>query len=831
MGKFPALYIFAAIIIVVMAPLKTMASHAAGGEIAYEYVGGNQYRIYFKFFRDCSGINEDKQVMLCYTNTCSGITSSFPLLKLATTLPSGDTNGSEVSTGCAAYPTTCRDMHSAIPGYKEWWYTGLLTLQSKCELWRFSVTIISRNASNNLGTAGMYHFYVEATLNNKDAPNNSSPFFSVKPVPYVCYNVPYTFNNGAIDVDGDSLTFEMKVPETNDNCPAAPSDIQFLFANPPYNIQNNPLQTNNTFSLDPNTGQMQFIPALQGTFTLTLQTNEYRKGIFIGSVMRDIQVQSLICQNQPTINYNINSLVNDTLSNNIIDACTDVPMSYCFNFQASASGTVLIASDNHNVAAPGSVISYMGQGSDHIKGCIYWQPTVKDIGLKIFTVVVKDSTCKPPGISLTQSYNLSIRVRQPPKLNFDTTICPGDSVQIQASKGSKFEWTELPGGDQGSLSCSTCPNPIAKPLKPTTYILKTDAFAYCGKNTDTARIFLLPRPSPVTASNNSPLCEHDTLKLHASSAEPSIYVWNGPNKFIDSESDPVLTDIHLIDSGAYIVKALSLSTRCYSIADTTYALIQRTPNAYFQIDDNGCEKVGLELKPYWDYVNVRAYNWNFGDAIIADTTIYNTYHVYWLRPGKKTITLIDTGRNECISQPFVRNIDIHETPDAKIDYISNHHACALDTITLKTNAQGYHLQWSPEKEIIVNGENYADAIIAQDCEILLTAKDEWGCTGKDSVLITAEPCCQIYLPNAFTPNGDGKNDKFHIMTIGNHHISKFIIVNRWGQQIFGTSNETDGWDGTYNGKPMDAGTYDYYIRYKCSDDHIFEKKGSVILIR
>src|SRR5436190_3583518 len=80
-------------------PYGAKASHAAGGEIAYEWVHDSTYRLFYKFFRDCSGAQELPSVELCYFNTCN--TSQFGSITLNKlgTLPDGTVNGSPVSTG------------------------------------------------------------------------------------------------------------------------------------------------------------------------------------------------------------------------------------------------------------------------------------------------------------------------------------------------------------------------------------------------------------------------------------------------------------------------------------------------------------------------------------------------------------------------------------------------------------------------------------------------------------------------------------------------------------------------------------------------------------
>lgn len=97
--------------------------------------------------------------------------------------------------------------------------------------------------------------------------------------------------------------------------------------------------------------------------------------------------------------------------------------------------------------------------------------------------------------------------------------------------------------------------------------------------------------------------------------------------------------------------------------------------------------------------------------------------------------------------------------------------------------------------------------------------------------IDAEACCNVALPTAFTPNNDGRNDVFRIITNGHQEIQAFVIVNRWGQKVFESHDQWKGWDGTFRGKNADIGVYNYYIKYLCSDGQILEKKGDVVLMR
>jgi gliding motility-associated-like protein len=111
--------------------------------------------------------------------------------------------------------------------------------------------------------------------------------------------------------------------------------------------------------------------------------------------------------------------------------------------------------------------------------------------------------------------------------------------------------------------------------------------------------------------------------------------------------------------------------------------------------------------------------------------------------------------------------------------------------------------------------------------------DANGCEGNATVEILYNNCCTPFIPNAFTPNGDGANDNYRVEYKGDMDLKEMYIYNRYGQRVFSSSNVSKTWDGTFNDKSVDAGTYFYYIRILCGNvlkkELIF--KGDLTLIR
>jgi gliding motility-associated-like protein len=88
----------------------------------------------------------------------------------------------------------------------------------------------------------------------------------------------------------------------------------------------------------------------------------------------------------------------------------------------------------------------------------------------------------------------------------------------------------------------------------------------------------------------------------------------------------------------------------------------------------------------------------------------------------------------------------------------------------------------------------------------------------------------IFIPNAFTPNNDGNNDEFFVRA--NSITEVYLAVyNRWGQKVFETNNLNQGWDGTFNGMPLEPDVFGYYLEIECFNGFKQFKKGNVALIR
>ncbi|NTW32760.1 MAG: gliding motility-associated C-terminal domain-containing protein, partial [Bacteroidetes bacterium] len=167
---------------------------------------------------------------------------------------------------------------------------------------------------------------------------------------------------------------------------------------------------------------------------------------------------------------------------------------------------------------------------------------------------------------------------------------------------------------------------------------------------------------------------------------------------------------------------------------------------------------------------------------------------------------------------------------------------ADDTVIFASRSTGLHTTvfsglsyfWTPANSL--NNSNSPNPIAAPTTTTTyyVTIVDIYGCSYLDSVTVyVIDVLCdesQIFIPNAFTPNGDNKNDKVFIRSNILNSIY-FVIYNRWGEKVFETYDIGKGWNGTYKEKTCDPGVFDYYMKGICINNKEFIKKGNITLIR
>lgn len=485
---------------------EIFASHAMGADLTYTCLGGNQYTFTLSFYRDCSGITPSISQFISATSASCGQTTSFTLNQL-----SG--YPIEVSPLCAAQLPSSTCSGGTLPGVQQYVYEGTFTLPANCNDWIFSYSECCRNSTiTTLSNPGSENLYVQSTLDNLNAPCNSSPSFTSLPVPYICAGQSYIYNHGAIDVDGDSLVYSLIDAQTSSGVSVG------------YNVGFNgltPLTSSPAVTIDPANGNVTLNPTTPQVGVIAVLVEEYRNGVLVGSSIRDIQVTVLNCSNNsPTIN-SVTGLSGGTQVGPFsIEICPGQNLN--FTIPGSDIDVGQTISWNWNNGIPGGVFTGP-TGSSPQSATFSWTPTVADVGLHSLTVSLTDDGCPVVG---SQIRAIDILVLEGTSAGPDQVYCTGGGpVILNAVGGTAFTWNIL-SGSPGSLSCTNCQTTNATPTIPTVYEVVSNLPGAC-KTRDT--VLVTPAPSFALSMNpNDTLCIGSSTNLGAnpSPAGAYTYLWS-----------------------------------------------------------------------------------------------------------------------------------------------------------------------------------------------------------------------------------------------------------------------------------------------------------------
>lgn len=151
--------------------------------------------------------------------------------------------------------------------------------------------------------------------------------------------------------------------------------------------------------------------------------------------------------------------------------------------------------------------------------------------------------------------------------------------------------------------------------------------------------------------------------------------------------------------------------------------------------------------------------------------------------------------------------------------------------TLLSGSGGITYNWQPSDQV---GCNFCASTIATPSittTFVLTVTDSAGCVDVDSVVVTVEiPCDDIFVPNAFSPNGDGQNDVLFVRGTCIQTFS-FKVFNRWGELVFESSDQTIGWDGRWRNEACENAVFTYTLTGVLTDGNLLERRGNVSLVK
>jgi len=328
-------------------------------------------------------------------------------------------------------------------------------------------------------------------------------------------------------------------------------------------------------------------------------------------------------------------------------------------------------------------------------------------------------------------------------------------------------------------------------------------------------------------------CLNYTVHFVNTSSGGFSWLWNfDANDGVNDTSDAFEPTYTYADTGTFSVKLVANpGSTC---PDSITRLVKIYPRFHADFSDSGIQCPGATIS-FIDLSSatikpITWWKWDFGDG---DTTFTeNPEHTY-NNAGTFNVTLISENIKNCVDTAVKQLI------------IDNFHPFAgNDTVVVKGQTVqfyatgGVNYTWSPSSNLdnvnVYNPVGYFPD--TGQYTYYVHVSSEYGCAANDSIKITVVGQASFVVPSAFTPNGDGRNDVFRPIAVGCKGINYFRVFNRWGQQVYYSTSLDVGWDGTFNNKQSDVGTYYWEISY--SELNFSDKadkqsflKGDVTLLR
>jgi gliding motility-associated-like protein len=172
-------------------------------------------------------------------------------------------------------------------------------------------------------------------------------------------------------------------------------------------------------------------------------------------------------------------------------------------------------------------------------------------------------------------------------------------------------------------------------------------------------------------------------------------------------------------------------------------------------------------------------------------------------------------------------------------------AGADETISLGSSVElsatgGLFYNWTPSSGLSCTNCQNTIASPTTTTEYIVFGTDANNCSNSDTVNVFVDDKISMYLPDVFSPNGDGENDYVFVQGLGIKAVEKFIIYDRWGLKVFENTNfpvvadmevnKLQGWDGKYKGALMNPGVFVYYVKVIFVDDSSQEENGDLTLV-
>ncbi len=846
------------------------AKHITGGEMIYEYTGPGStpgfkyYRITLKLFRDenclnCAempaeviiGIfnNDDNRLYGPNHTITLGSVAILPI----NPLPPCITNPPSLSYIVGTYSLVVQ-LPDNVAGFTA-------AYQTCCRIDGIM------NVPNSVGAT--YICKIPGIINRPPGFTDKSPRFS-SGIDVVCYNKPFTLNFSATDPDADSLVYSFcngfNGGSTSNASPVPPGA-------PPYGF----IEYINGFSgakplgslatINPATGIISGIAPNAGKYVVSVCISSYRNGVYISEHRKDFIITVAPCdfggaQLFPsylscdgfTFNFeNLNtSPLNITYYWDFGDGSSSTDPNPSHTYTTAGTYTLKLVV-NRGGSCSDSATSTLNVFPGYFPGFTENSPICKDRPLQFrdattanygaanswrwdfgVTGISSDTSRLQNPVytySVPGTYNATLIVASDKgcvdtitkvvtvvdkpvfSISNDTLICSIDTLRLDAVAGSggSISWT--PNYNINNPNSFT---PLVSPDITTTYFATfTDNSGCFGR--DSVKVSVVDFVT-LSLGGDTTICRTDAITLKPFS-DGLKYTWTPAatlnNPFI---KNPVATPV----AASTTYRVTATIGKCSKAAEIIVYTVPY-PVAKASADTLICFGGSAQL----NVTGGSLYAWS-PVAFLNTANIPNPVSVKPTASVRYIVAVRDIlGCPKPVYDTVIVNVAVITADAGPRDT-----SIVLEQPLQLLATGSTNFSWSPAQWL--NNPNIANpvALPEDNIEYVVRVSNSIGCSDTDTInvkLFKIKP--DLFVPSAFSPNGDGNNDILKPLALGLKSVDAFSIYNRWGQLLFSTTQIGDGWDGTFGGATQSPGTYVWYAKGTDYKNNKLERKGTVVLIR
>ncbi|MEO7766461.1 MAG: PKD domain-containing protein [Ferruginibacter sp.] len=852
---------------------STFARHGKGASMTYEYegvgttAGTSKYKIIVKHYIDCNGTEfiEAFSFVAIYIGTSNVLYISLAIpVSNRTTIRKSDFDHCINQPPDVCYVVVTYVIETELPDN----LVGYVIAEQECCRIQGIINI------PNSATYGITNTNtIPGLINGVIYRTNSSPVFAQKDTVVICQGEHFSLDFSATDIDNDILKYAFTPGKTG-------GSAQARQPNPPSPPPYSDLPYQNGFTayeplgagvtINASTGIISgTAPSTLGSYIIAVSVSEIRNGTVIGESKKEVQVTVAECSLSAAIlkpeyinckdftfqfesefvlsnvnayywDFGVPNLGTDTSTATIgtftypdtgkytlrltvssITGCTDTTSATVLVYPVFKAGFQVSGScfespfqfTDSTVAQYGTVTKWLwdfgdNYSSSNASGAPNPLHLYSNTGTYTVTLVAGGS------VGCIDTAFAAVLVSDKPLLSLpfrDTLICSIDTLTLHANGSGIFLWAP-----STTLLNSSSASPLVFPKTTTRYVVELDQQGCVAK--DSVLVNVLDFVTVILPSDTT-ICKNDSIMLLPVS-DALQYQWL-PNTGLSSSAIKNPTAAPQVNTTYRLIASLG---KCQATASMDIRIVPY-PQVTAGNDTTICFGTSAQLNAA---IIAASFIWTPPGNLQNANSLSPT--VYPLQTTSYVLTVFDI---KGCPKPSADTIIVTVLP--AINAFAGNDTLIVSGQPLQLNATGgTGYLWSPATAL--NNATISNPIATLDAyfnSFSYTVKVSEGvCFATDTIhikIFSTGP--EIFVPSAFTPNGDGKNDVLRPILVGIKSLETFKVFSRWGQLVYSTSQANQGWNGLINGLPQQNAAYVYLAIGTTYLDKKIVRKGTVLLIR